>query len=139
MKAITLCVTTRGIGFGVVNVFSALFEFNNVPVRGNIYELYRVSLEVLQVKVQMVQRSVQAIQASEEDYMTLPRNEDLVIAAKGMIALPDQITAVINNVGKVKIGDKLYVPKIGRVNRTPRDRFIPQSEQIVLANLRQPY
>lgn len=34
-KAITLTVTTRLLGFSCVSTFIALFEFNNVPIRGS--------------------------------------------------------------------------------------------------------
>lgn len=42
LKTITLCITTRSIGFSVVTMFRALYQFNNVPVGGSIYEFYRV-------------------------------------------------------------------------------------------------
>ncbi|CAG9773471.1 unnamed protein product [Ceutorhynchus assimilis] len=36
-KAVELAVTTRQIGFGVVHLFVALRQFNNVAIQGNVY------------------------------------------------------------------------------------------------------
>ncbi|CAH0562795.1 unnamed protein product [Brassicogethes aeneus] len=51
--------------------------------------------------------------------------------------MPDQITSVVNQIGKVKIADATYIPKLGCDNHTPAGLFVPQSEQIILSNLRQ--
>lgn len=56
MKAITLCIT-RQIGFGTSHIFISLNQFNNVPARGNIYQLYRVALALVEAKLLVVQRS----------------------------------------------------------------------------------
>lgn len=50
--------------------------------------------------------------------------------------LADQLAATINAVGKIRLNDKAYVPKIVRVNHTADGKFIPQSEQICLSILR---
>lgn len=136
MKAITLCVTTRAIGFGTVNVFIAMFEFNNVPVRGNIYQLYRVALAAFECKVKIVNRGITSIESNVDDYQESRQNEDFVVAAKGIVAMPDQLSSVINAIGKVKHFDSVYVPKIGRNQLTVGGQFIPQSEQVTYSNLR---
>lgn len=58
LKAITLTVTTRAIEFATTHIFSTLYEYNNVPVNGTIYQLYRVALAAVQCKVTYVQRGV---------------------------------------------------------------------------------
>lgn len=136
LKAITLCVTTRSIGFGTLHMFSCLYQFNNVPVQGSIYEMYRVCLAVFEVKVKIVQRGITAIEGVPDDYEDIRMAEDLVVAAKGVIALPDQITSVINAIGRIKVYDSVYVPKIGRNNQTVGGEFIPQTEQVTFSNLR---
>lgn len=60
----------------------------------------------------------------------------MISAVKSVAVLPDQITSIIRSLGKVKVGDKLYVPKTGIHNETTDRMFIPQSEQICLSNLR---
>lgn len=60
-KAVTLCITTRAIGFGVVNIFISLFEFSNVPIRDEITQFYRVCSAIVQTKVALTQRGVSAI------------------------------------------------------------------------------
>lgn len=74
---------------------------------------------------------------NEDDYVTFPANENLVSLMKPLVMIPDQIASVLNNIGQVKVGDKLYISKIGRTHHTERNnRFIPQSEQITYSNLR---
>lgn len=135
-KAVTLCITTRAIGFSAVNIFTSLYEFNNVPVQGEITQFYRVGLAIIQTKVALAQRGVTAIMDNEDDYAELSVQEDLVSLVKSVVALPDQFTSVINAIGKVKTNDRLYVPKIGKHNETRGRRFIPQSEQVTYQNLR---
>ncbi|KAK4882267.1 hypothetical protein RN001_005586 [Aquatica leii] len=137
LRAITLTVTTRAIGFGTASIFASLYEFNNVPVRGTIFQLYRISLAILEVKVKVCQRSITSVQTNKEDYARLIMNEDMIQAVKGITMLPDQLTSVIKAVGKVKVGDKLYTPKFARDRYTDRrDTFIPQSENITFSNVR---
>lgn len=98
--------------------------------------MYRVSLAVIEVKVQVVQRSVTSITDEQEDYADNRLMEDIVVLAKGVVVLPDQLSSAMNAVGKVKVGDKLYVPKFGRDQEDREDRFIPQSQQVTYSNLR---
>lgn len=118
-------------------IFFFLCEFNNIPIPGNVYELYRVSLAVFEVKVKVCQRSVTAIQGNEDDYANLVSNEDMISAVKSVVVLPDQLTTIYRALGKVKVGDKLYVSKIGAHNETRDGDFVPQSEQVTFSNLRQ--
>lgn len=134
-KAITLTITTRAIGMGTLHIFACLYEFNNVPVRGSIYQLYRVSLAVLEAKIQFVQRGVSLIQNNEDDFKHNTFNEEWLQAAKAVVVLPDQISSIVNAIGKTTAYDATYVPKLARDNYH-EGRFVPQSEQVVLSNLR---
>ncbi|KAG5867922.1 hypothetical protein JTB14_019741 [Gonioctena quinquepunctata] len=136
-KAIELCITTRQIGFGTVQIFMALRQFNNVPVEGNIYQMYRVNLALLHVKMMITQRGVVALQTGQIYYAEVVPDEQTIAVVKPLVLVPDQISAVINAVGQVKTNDALYVPKYGRANRTRNGEFIPQSEQVTFANLRE--
>lgn len=134
-RVMTMDISTRASGFSFVNIFYCLFEFNNVPMNGSIYQLYRVGLAALECKVVIANRDVCGIQDSEDDYAPLHRNNDFVIRAIGITVLPDQLTSVINAVGNEKCIDKLRVLKIGRDNHT-RQLFIPHSEHVTFSNLR---
>lgn len=136
-KAITLCITTRGLGFGIMSIFRALREFHNTPEVGDVYQFYRVSLAVTQTKVALAQRGIVAIMDNERDYREINIEENILSVVKGMIVVPDQISTIVNSIGKVKVGDRLYVPKIGKDNFTRENLFIPQAEQVVFDNLRQ--
>ena len=50
--------------------------------------------------------------------------------------MPDQITSVINAIGKVKVGDAVYVPKIAKDHVDNTDSFIPLTETVTCSNLR---
>lgn len=119
-----------------MHIFLSLYEFNNIPVRGDIYQLYRIGLAVFQAKLQIVQRGTTCILDTEEDYETVPQNEDLIITSKGILNLPDQLTSVINAVGKIRISERLYIPKMGRYHHTRNHAFLPQPEQVTFNNLR---
>lgn len=83
----------------------SLNQFNNVPVVGTIYEMYRVFLAMLEVKVMITQRGICAIQDNEDDYETFPANENLVSLMKPLVMIPDQISSMLNNIGQDKVGD----------------------------------
>ncbi|GLV40911.1 hypothetical protein CBL_08485 [Carabus blaptoides fortunei] len=82
-----------------------LHEYNNVPVNGSIYQIYRVGLAALECKISAANRNITAIQDSLEDYA---RDNDYIVAAKSIVVLPDQITFIVNAVGTVVCHDTLY-------------------------------
>lgn len=86
-KAITLTVTTRAMGFASNQIFFALYEYNNVPIRGTVYEMYRVCLTVFEVKVKTCQRAITSIQGNEDDCEQLIANEDMISAVKSVACL----------------------------------------------------
>ncbi|XP_044746580.1 uncharacterized protein LOC123308102 [Coccinella septempunctata] len=140
MKAITLPITTRSMGLGSAHIFYSLYGFRNmkdIPARGSIYQMYRVALAILEVKVTICQRSITAIQKHEDDFAPLVRNEELISAVKGVTILPDQITNAIRALGKVKVWDSLYVPNLARDQRTHHNLLIPQAENVRYSNLRE--
>ncbi|KAK2582552.1 hypothetical protein KPH14_004843 [Odynerus spinipes] len=50
--------------------------------------------------------------------------------------MPDPISRTVNAIGKIKVYDRFYLPKIS-ANRISRDgMFVPQSEHVFLFNLR---
>ncbi|XP_046628200.1 uncharacterized protein LOC124309028 [Neodiprion virginianus] len=130
-KVITLTVTTRAVGFSTMHIFACLYEFNNVLMRGSIYQIYRVALAVFEAKIQFTQRGVSLIMNNEEDFKHQTFNEDWMQAAKAVVVLPDQLSTIINAVGKVTVYDATYVPKLAKDN-FHEDTFIPQSELVVL-------
>lgn len=136
LKNITLTITTPAIGFGTCQIFIALSQFPNIPVRGNIYQIYRVSIAILEAKVEIVQRSVRSISDHVEDFAETRPDAQFVITAKSVVTLADPLASVINAVGVRKVNDTIYIPKFERTNRTRElQRFIPQSEQVTFSNL----
>lgn len=78
LKAITLCITTRSIGFSATTMIRALYSFNNVPVRGSIYQIYRVYLAMLECKLTLDSRKATAITGDYNYYQELRRSESFV-------------------------------------------------------------
>lgn len=136
LKAITITVTTRAIGFGVTNIFLTLSSLNNVPIRGNIYQVYRESLAVFEGKLQMIKRSPSLPIRESEDYVETRPNAELETTIRQVSCLPDQISSVVNALGIVKVYDHMYVKKIASVS-TVHNQPVPQSENVTFTNLRQ--
>lgn len=136
-KTSRLTITTRQIGFGCVNIFMGLRGFNNVPVQGNIYQMYRVFLAMTETKVVLVNRGIIDLQLHSSDFTHFNNDENFLITAQSLLAVPEPISDVINAIGIVTTNGRKYVPGIGRANFTGGHLFIPQSEQITYSNLRQ--
>lgn len=77
-RAITLTVTTRAIGFSCFSIFQSIFSYNQVPARGTIYQLYRVSLATFESKVIISNRGIRQVQDVLDDYLRLRMNNDTV-------------------------------------------------------------
>jgi hypothetical protein len=77
------------------------------------------------------------MQMNSEDFRDYVSNEDLVKAAKSVTFLPEFLTSTISCLGRVTVGDKIYIPRIADDNRTREGLFIPQSEQVCFSNLRE--
>lgn len=107
----------------------ALRQFNNIPIAGNIYQMYTTFLAIIETKVIIVNRGVTNLQLNSSDFMNFEPNENLVITVKSMLCVPDHITSAVNAIGIVKTSDKMYKPRIGK--------FIPQSEQVTYSTLRE--
>lgn len=50
--------------------------------------------------------------------------------------LPDIFARVLNSIGYLRVGDKLYVPRFAPVMLTDDRRYIPRPESIILSTLR---
>lgn len=136
LKAITLCITTRSMGFGTVTTFLAMMDLQNVPLRGDIYQFYRVSLAIFESKVQFCQRGVQMIVGNNDDYLRLNNTADFMQVCKTKAILPDPISRPINAIKNVKVYDRQYYPKFAADREDQDGNFIPQSEHVTLSNLR---
>lgn len=82
--------------------FFSLYEFNNAPTDGTVYEMYLVALAVFSVKFQVYQERVMAIQDHDDDYDPLPLTTEHVNIVKSFSALPDSITSVNKCIGQVR-------------------------------------
>lgn len=77
LKAITICITTRSIGFGFVSVFLSMIVLRNVPTRSNIIQFYRVSLALIESKSNC-QRAISMITDHHDGYVDLRNSSDFM-------------------------------------------------------------
>jgi hypothetical protein len=137
IRAITLPVTTRSMGFGSFLIMHILQEYERTPVLGNVYQLYRVTLLLFNAKVQALQHGITMAQRHLEDFAEADGlTADYMQFAKSITNMPDFITRPLNVLGQVKVYDAVYVPRIGIDVNTNDDLFIPVPEQVTYLNLR---
>ncbi|KAK9736526.1 hypothetical protein QE152_g12396 [Popillia japonica] len=129
LKAITICITTRSIGFSATTMIRALYSFNNVPVRGSIYQIYRVYLAMLECKLTLDSRKATAITGDYNYYQELRRSETFVGIVRACNYVPDMLTRMINAVGTVKTDGKIYVPKLAAIRTAVNDPELVIPEQ----------
>ncbi|VEN61660.1 unnamed protein product [Callosobruchus maculatus] len=134
--AYTIYVTTRAMGFGSMHTFSYLYDFSNAPPRGSIYQLYRLALTAFERKVQIANSSRTRLPDDESDYCPMKMSADMAEAIECLTTLPEQLELPIRHVEGIYLGS-LCFPRVGKNNYTPDNRFIPQSEQITISNLRE--
>lgn len=63
-------------------------------------------------------------------------NNDLIIAIKSLVMVPELIPNLINSIGNLKMSNRLYVPQIAQNLLNRGGNFIPQAEQVTYSNLR---
>ena len=127
LRAITLTITTRSIGLGITHIFYKLFEFERVPLRGTIYQMYRSCLAVMEVKVIIANSAVTCVADHQDAYAPMRMTSDMIRTAKSILRVPDQIYTPVETIGIVKQFDMMNVPRLGRDNYTRGNNptFIP--------------
>jgi hypothetical protein len=135
MKAVTLLVTTRSLGFCAAQIYFQASAQRN-PVYCNIYAFYRVNLALSEARIHNIRKIQEAqIQRSNEVY-EVPTRPDFLQVTQTVNAYPDQIGRILKAVGPISEGEEYFIPALAAGQRTRRRVMIPQSERIVLSNLR---
>jgi hypothetical protein len=111
LKAVTLLVTTRTMGFCAAQIYFQCSAQRN-PVYCNIYAFYRVNLALFEAQLYNIQKVQEApIQFSEEVYQ-VPTRPDFMQIAQTVNAYPDRIGRVLKAVGPVSEGEEYFVPAL---------------------------
>ncbi|KAL1454569.1 hypothetical protein WDU94_010791 [Cyamophila willieti] len=132
-RAQMLSVSTRGIGIGVMLTATTTRRYQPYIVVPNVNVLYRTSLAVLEAK----QSHLQATQPIIARYIeNIYHYENMLRAARTVVALPQPIARVINAIGHVKYDNTHYIPVVVSSPVTQNGHTVPIPNNILLSNLR---
>jgi hypothetical protein len=136
LQAITAIVTTRGLGFSAAQIYFQSSAQRN-PVYCNIYAFYRVNLAMFETRL-FKNREIQKapLQHMDEVY-DVPHRPEFFLVTHTVKAYPDQVGRIIRAIGPIEDGDEYYVPAAARNERNQFGRIMPQSEHVLLSNLRE--
>lgn len=135
LKAITLSISTRAIGFGLCHLNFIAVTYNEIQIP-NVYSQYRVFLAVLEAKLENLKRhyplparDTELVERYQVDAMLLHVAQTATIA-------PEPIQRVINAVGIITYDEGIYIPAVSRGQDDERGRFVPRPENILYSTLR---
>jgi hypothetical protein len=136
LTAVTLLVTTRTMGFCAAQIyFKAIAQRN--PVFCNIYTFYRVNIAMSEARHYNIRRIQEApIQIVDETY-EIPTCPDFQLVTQTINPYPDQVGRAIKAAGPVTDANEYYVPALVCEQHNRRGWLIPQSERVILSNLRE--
>jgi hypothetical protein len=136
LKAVTLLATTRTIGFCAAKIYFQSSAQTN-PVYCNIYAFYRVNLEMFEAKLSNIRRIQEAPTQMAEKVYEIPARPHFLLVTQTVKAYPDQIGQVLKSVGPITGGAEYFVPALAAEHRTRNGALVPQSERVILSNLRE--
>lgn len=137
LRACTLSITTRGIGFGLCQTMFTAITINENIILPSIYSLYRIFLAVAEAKLESL----------KEDYPLTSRHADITMKysissklqhlAKTVTVAPTPLVKIINAVGIVKKDGAVYLPAVHDTVRNREEEVVPRPENILYSNLRE--
>jgi hypothetical protein len=118
-----------------------LFAKMKEPLRGTRYNTREEIIHAVGRSLPDINRSGRQIQEApiqrvDETY-EIPTRPDFSLITQTVNAYPDQIGRVIKSAGPFIDGEDYFVPALSCEQRDRHGRYIPQSERIVLSNLRE--
>lgn len=135
-KAQILSVTTRGVG---VNLLTSLFTSSahrkDIPTP-NLYSMYRVSMAVIEAKMQSMKQNYPIPPRFTEETAQLNNSADFERVCRSIIFLPRPVATLVNSIGIVKNTNTVYLPVFARDHYDSKGRFIPTPEGVRFSNLR---
>lgn len=136
LKAISITITTRSIGFSVTMMLHHLTNFDRCPNEGTCYTMYRVYVAALECHLMTNKREQINISFHLDRYCSLTMNGDFISKAKSILIAPDSIARIINGVGIVKAEQKVNIPQLAALRYTRAGRLIPDPGSVSYSNLR---
>ncbi|CAH0403851.1 unnamed protein product [Chilo suppressalis] len=91
LKAITMSITTRGIGLGICHLaYISLSDHTNIQVP-NIYALFRVSLGLLEAKLENIKKDMPVIPRLTEQCYDYQVTSDMLQVAQSVTIVPEPV------------------------------------------------
>ncbi|CAH0404107.1 unnamed protein product [Chilo suppressalis] len=136
LKAITLSITTRGIGIGICHLsYIAISYHTNIQIP-SIYAFYRVSLGLLEAKLENIKKDMSVVPRYTEHCYQYRVTSDMLRVAQSVAIVPEPIKRIIDAVGHLTYEDKMYTPAVAAEVYDRRRQYVPRPEAILLSNLR---
>lgn len=135
LRAITLSITTRGIGFGLCHLSYIAVSYHEIAVP-SIYSQYRVFLAVLEAKLESLKTAYPLPARDADQAYRYEVNADLLHIAQTVTIAPEPIKRLINAVGIINYDEGVYIPTVSKTINDDRGRFIPQSQNLLYSSLR---
>ncbi|KOB64527.1 Uncharacterized protein OBRU01_24127 [Operophtera brumata] len=136
LKAITLSITTRGIGLGICHLTYISISYHDTIRIPNIYAMYRVFLGLLEAKLEAIKTDLPIVPRHTEHTQALGVTSDMLRAAQSITIVPEPIRKIINAIGYVKYEEKLYVPAVANRPVDRQGNPVPRPESVLLSTLR---
>lgn len=137
LKAITLSITTRGIGFGICQTMFTTVTINENIVPPSCHILYRIFLATMEAKLEGLKSDYPLVSRDSELTYSYSASARLQHLAKTVVVAPTPLGKLVNAVGIVKRDGVLYLPAVSS-NLTDRvEEFSPRPESVMFTNLRQ--
>lgn len=136
LKAITLSITTRGIGFGICHLTFISISYHETIQVPNIYAMYRVFLGLLEAKVESIKSDLPVVPRITDHVKSLGVTSDMLRVAQSVTIVPEPIRKIINAIGYVKYEEKVYVPAIAADPVDRHGQITPRPESVILSTLR---
>nr|QYW05750.1 MAG: coat protein [Partitiviridae sp.] len=135
-RAQMLSVSTRGVGVNLLtSIFTTTAYKNDIPTP-NLYSLYRVTMAVLEAKIQSLKQNYPIPPRFSDEVAYLNNSADFERVCRSVIFLPKPLTTIVNSVGIVKNRNSIYIPVFNRDYNDSSDRFVPTPEGVRFSNLR---
>lgn len=136
LKAITLSITTRGIGFGICDLLYLSNSYQETIQIPDVYSIYRTFLAVTEAKLQH-QRTLYPLPIQHlSDVNPLSIDPQLQLVARTLTVTPTPFRRLINAIGIIKYDEKIYLPSVAKDVMDNDKRLVPLPESIVISNLR---
>lgn len=113
LKAITLSITTRGIGLGLCHLNFIAVSYHEIVVP-SVYAQYRVFLAVLEAKLQNLKTAYPLPARDTELTYNYQVNADLLHVAQTVTIAPEPIKRLINAVGIISYDEGVYIPAVSK-------------------------